>query len=96
MRRNAPQVAYEGQFLRLRIKDGWEYVERPNCTGAVIIVAVTTAGHLVLTEQFRIPIGKSVIEYPAGLIGDAGAQRETYAQAARRAQSCPGFCGDPL
>ena len=82
--RGAPQVVYEGRFLRLRIKDGWEYVERPNCTGAVIIVAVTDQERLVLTEQFRKPVGKPVIEFPAGLIGDKGSGKETYAQAARR------------
>lgn len=84
MIRNRAQVAYEGKFLRLRIQDGWEYVERPNCTGAVIIVAVTSQGRLVLTEQFRKPVGKPVIEYPAGLIGDEGSGKETYMQAARR------------
>lgn len=84
MTRVARRVVSEGKFVRLRIKEGWEYVERPNCTGAVIIVAMTKANRLVLTEQYRIPVGKPVIEFPAGLIGDEGAGQEDLAQAARR------------
>lgn len=79
-----PVVVAEGKFVRFLVKDGWEYVERPNCTGAVIIVGVTDAGRLVLTEQFRIPVGKPVIEFPAGLIGDEGQGKEDLTQAARR------------
>lgn len=84
MKRVTPRVVSEGKFVRLLIKGGWEYVERPNCTGAVIIVAATDTGRLLLTEQYRIPVGKPVIEFPAGLIGDEGAGREDLAQAARR------------
>ena len=84
MKQIAPRVVSEGKFVRLLIKGGWEYVERPNCTGAVIIVAMTRANTLLLTEQYRIPVGKPVIEFPAGLIGDEGAGQEDLAQAARR------------
>lgn len=71
MKRLTPRVISEGKFIRFLIKDGWEYIERPNCTGAVLIVALTDERKLLLTEQFRIPLGKPVIEFPAGLIGDA-------------------------
>jgi len=70
MKQIAPRVVSEGKFVRLLIKGGWEYVERPNCAGAVIIVAMTKDRKLLLIEQFRIPVGKPVIEFPAGLIGD--------------------------
>lgn len=85
MTRVAPRVVSEGKFVRLLIKGGWEYVERPNCTGAVIIVAVTKDGKLLLTEQFRIPVGKPVVEFPAGLVGDrTGQEAETLEVAAIR------------
>ncbi len=78
-------VVAEGKFVRFMVKDGWEYVERPNCTGAVIIVAVTDANRLLLTEQYRIPVGKPVIEFPAGLVGDRrGEETEALETAAIR------------
>lgn len=80
-----PRLLYEGRFLRLVAKDGWEWVERVNTTGAVVIAAVTEAGQLVLTEQYRIPLAARVIELPAGLVGDvAGTEQEEMAEAARR------------
>ncbi len=85
MKQTGPRVVSEGKFVRLLIKDGWEYVERPNCTGVVIIVAMTVDGKLLFTEQFRIPLGKSVIEFPAGLVGDrTGQETEVLEVAAAR------------
>ncbi|MGA2863601.1 MAG: NUDIX hydrolase [Verrucomicrobiota bacterium] len=80
-----PILQWEGKFLRV-IKCGrWEYVERVGTTGAVAIVAVTDDARLVLTEQYRIPVGQRVIELPAGLAGDVPDQAtEAFAQAARR------------
>lgn len=71
-----PAVVWQGRFLRCIQQGSWEYVERCNCRGAVMIVAVTDGGKLLLTEQFRIPVGRLVIELPAGLVGDEGSARE--------------------
>jgi len=80
-----PRVLKEGRFLRMVAKDGWEWVERVNTAGAVVIVAVTGASQLVLTEQYRVPLAARVIELPAGLVGDvAGTEQEDLAEAARR------------
>jgi ADP-ribose pyrophosphatase len=74
-----------GRFLTLVRKSGWEYATRRGATGVVGLVAVTRDGRLVLTEQFRIPVGRPVIELPAGLAGDVeGEERESLATAARR------------
>ena len=82
---SAPWVVREGKFVRFLVKDGWEYVERPNCTGAVIIIALTDEGKLLFTEQYRIPVGKPVIEFPAGLVGDRrGEEAEALETAAIR------------
>ena len=49
------------------------------------IVAVTSDGRLLLVEQFRIPVGKNVIELPAGLVGDLpGQEEESLKLAAQR------------
>lgn len=63
-------TAYTGKFLRVINEQGWEYVERSNCSGIVVIIAVTEDQKLLLVEQFRIPVKKPVIEFPAGLVGD--------------------------
>ncbi len=75
----------EGKFLRLAKRGRWEYVERVNSSGAVVIVAVTPDDKLLLVEQFRVPLQKNVIELPAGLMGDiAGQEQEPQAIAAQR------------
>ncbi|MEX0703769.1 MAG: NUDIX hydrolase [Planctomycetales bacterium] len=79
------RVLGEGKFIRLVSDDSWEYAERCRGTGVVGVVAVTDAGELVLTEQFRKSVGRPVIDIPAGLVGDdRGAEAEQSAEAARR------------
>jgi len=78
-------VQYDGRFLRMVSKGGWEYATRATSTGVVAIVAVTDEDQVVLVEQYRPPVDASVIEIPAGLAGDvAGAESEAFAEAARR------------
>jgi ADP-ribose pyrophosphatase len=80
-----PRVCWEGRHLRVVTRGGWEFVQRPGVTGIVGIVAVTDEGRLVLTEQYRPPVNRRVIELPAGLVGDvAGQQDESLLAAARR------------
>lgn len=78
-------VMYEGQHLRLIREGHWEYADRTKASGAAVIVAVTDDRHLILTEQYRIPVGRRVVELPAGLIGDVeGTEDEQIEEAARR------------
>jgi len=79
------RVLAEGRFVRMVAQDGWEWVERTNTSGAVVIVPVTQDRELVLVEQYRIPVGARVIELPAGLSGDTpSSQHELLAETARR------------
>jgi ADP-ribose pyrophosphatase len=81
----APEVMAAGKYLRLVKRGHWEFADRHTCTGAVAIVAITDERRLLLVEQFRIPLMKSVLELPAGLVGDvAGEEHEELATAARR------------
>ena len=74
-----------GKYMDFWREGYWEYVKRNNCTGIVIVLAVTTKNELILTEQFRVPVGKKVIEFPAGLANDLDlVKRESLAQAAKR------------
>ena len=83
----ATEVVEQGQFLqwrrdRVQLPDGRqavrEYVVHP---GAVMIVAALPDGRLVMERQFRYPVGRTMIEFPAGKLdpGEGGlacAQRE--------------------
>lgn len=83
--RKNPATVYEGKFIRVDSRDGWEYATRKNLRGIVGIIAVTDAGELVLIEQYRPPLNANVIEIPAGLAGDVkGSEGEALATAARR------------
>ena len=71
------RLAFEGVFLRLyvdRVKsaDGHvgtrEYLRHP---GAVMIIPLLDAEHVLLERQFRYPLGRAIVEFPAGKI-DAG------------------------
>jgi ADP-ribose pyrophosphatase len=81
------RLAYDGVFLRLfvdhvRAADGHEstreYLRHP---GAVMMIPLLDDGRVVLERQFRYPLGRSLIEFPAGKIDPgeallACAQRE--------------------
>lgn len=66
----------EGKFLRLvninwRDSEGnmrkWEAVDRTTGADIVSVIPVTKNGEIILIEQFRPPVSKMVIEFPAGL-----------------------------
>jgi len=79
------QVVWQGDYLQAVLLDGYECVERCNCTGIVGIVPVKSDGTVVLIEQFRLPVNSRVIEFPAGLVGDIpGEEDESLAIAAGR------------
>jgi ADP-ribose pyrophosphatase len=79
------EVLAEGKYLRFLSEGGWEYVMRPHSTGVVVIVAITPARELILVEQHRVSVHASVVELPAGLVGDTSALRgETLETAAYR------------
>jgi ADP-ribose pyrophosphatase len=60
----------EGRWLSLRKRGRWEYAERNNPGGAVIILAVTPEDKVLFVEQYRVSILQNTIEMPAGLVGD--------------------------
>jgi ADP-ribose pyrophosphatase len=83
---------YQGRYLSLLERDGWEFTSRSNATGVVVLVAVTDEREIVLVEQFRKPVSQHVIELPAGLVGDQGDTTETrLTAAARELQEETGF-----
>ncbi len=78
-----PETLFEGRYLTLKQRAGWEYVARRH--RVAVLVAWTPDDALLLVEQFRIPIGRSTIELPAGLVGDEpGREDEALLSAAGR------------
>ena len=70
------KTKYEGKFLRMDLvvyEDGkgashlWEAVQRQHGAQAVTIVPILSSGKVVLVRQFRPPVGKFCVEFPAGL-----------------------------
>lgn len=67
-----PEVIYTGKFLRM-VKEGrWEYADRVNSNGAVMIIGVTPGRELIMVEEYRIPLHAHTIGLPAGISGDEG------------------------
>ncbi|WP_375403556.1 NUDIX hydrolase [uncultured Sphingomonas sp.] len=60
---------WEGKYLAVEVEGTWEYAVRARGIEAAVIVAIDD-GHILLVEQYRIPVGRRCIELPAGLIGD--------------------------
>jgi ADP-ribose pyrophosphatase len=89
-------IEWTGKHLRLMRRGHWEYVERIHATGAVVIAAVTEEGKLVLTEQFRPPVDRNVIELPAGLAGDVAEMEDLTAAARRELSEETGYTADQM
>jgi ADP-ribose pyrophosphatase len=77
------ETVFQGKLLhvkrdRVRLPDGHEagreYIVHP---GAVVVIAVTDAGELVMERQYRYPMGREFFELPAGKIDPGEETLET-------------------
>lgn len=85
MHEEAERIVWEGRFIQARTKGKWEFVSRARGIKAAVILAIDDDGHVIMVEQFRVPLGRPCIELPAGLIGDeAGKEGEDPTAAANR------------
>lgn len=67
---DAPEeVMWQGRFIAAKKRGRWEYVGRARGIRAAVIIAIED-GHVLLVEQYRVPLGRPCIELPAGLVGD--------------------------
>ena len=78
------QTLFNGRWLRLRRRGRWEFAERTNPGGGVIIIAVTPENRILFVEQWREAVRSKTIEMPAGLVGDLGDASESATAAAAR------------
>lgn len=76
------ETVWEGKYLAAKRRGKWEYVSRTRNISAAVILALDE-GHVILVEQYRVPLGRNCLELPAGLVGD-GEPGETIEDAAIR------------
>lgn len=88
---DAPEeTVWEGRFISAKRKGRWEYVSRARGISAGVIVAIDD-GHVLLVEQYRVPLGKTCLELPAGLIGDDLEDEAAETAAARELEEETGY-----
>lgn len=84
------EIMWAGNFVTAKRRGKWEYVARSRGIRAAVILAVED-GHVLLVEQYRVPLGRNCIELPAGLIGDHDAGEDALVSAARELEEETGY-----
>ncbi len=89
------ETVWAGRFIAVETEGKWEYAVRPRGIAAAVILAID-ADHVLLVEQYRVPIGCRCLELPAGLVGDETAGEPIEAAAARELKEETGYRAERL
>ena len=84
------EIVWQGKFVTAKRKGKWEFVSRSRGIKAAVIFAVED-GHVLLVEQYRVPLGRNCIELPAGLIGDETEGEDPLEAAGRELEEETGY-----
>jgi len=84
------EIIWQGKFVTAKRKGKWEYVSRSRGIKAAVILAVED-GHVILVEQYRVPLGRNCVELPAGLIGDETEGEDPLEAAGRELEEETGY-----
>ena len=88
---SAPEeVMWAGRFITAKRRGKWEYVGRARGIRAAVILAIDD-GHVLLVDQYRVPLGRRCIELPAGLVGDHDADEDAGIAASRELEEETGY-----
>ncbi|MFC0203745.1 NUDIX hydrolase [Novosphingobium soli] len=85
------EVMWEGRFITAKRRGRWEYVSRSRGIHAAVILAIDEADHVILVQQYRVPLGSFSIELPAGLVGDNEDGEDAAVAAARELEEETGY-----
>jgi ADP-ribose pyrophosphatase len=85
------KIVWQGKFVTAKTRGKWEYVSRSRGIRAAVILAIDAEDHAILVEQFRVPLGRTCIELPAGLIGDNDEDEDDATAAARELEEETGY-----
>lgn len=93
---DAPEeTRWQGRFITAKQRGRWEYVSRSRGIRAAVILAIDEAPddepHVILVEQYRVPLGRPCLELPAGLVGDEEGGENTLAAAQREFEEETGY-----
>jgi ADP-ribose pyrophosphatase len=66
-RESEEKVVWQGRFIAAKQRGNWEYVSRARNIRAAVILAIDEEDHVLLVEQYRVPLRKTCLELPAGL-----------------------------
>ncbi|MCF8706436.1 NUDIX hydrolase [Rhizorhapis sp. SPR117] len=91
---DAIETMWEGRFITAKRQGTWEYVSRSRGIEAAVILAIEEAmdgRHILLVEQYRVPLKAACLELPAGLIGDHQAGEDPAGAAARELEEETGY-----
>lgn len=98
MTRPAPdapiETRWEGRFISVKQQGSWEYVSRARGIHAAVILAIDDAAdgrHVILVEQYRVPLKVRCLELPAGLVGDDTAGEASEIAAERELEEETGY-----
>jgi ADP-ribose pyrophosphatase len=84
------EIVWQGRFMTAKRRGRWEYVGRARGIGAAMILAIED-GHVLLVEQWRVPLQRYSLELPAGLVGDETEGEAVEASAARELEEETGW-----
>jgi ADP-ribose pyrophosphatase len=87
---DAEEIVWQGKFITAKVNGKWEYVSRARGIKAAVILAIEE-GHVLLVEQYRVPLGRMCLEFPAGLVGDETAGEAVDIAAARELEEETGY-----
>jgi ADP-ribose pyrophosphatase len=93
------EIAWQGKWIVAKKQGIWEYVSRARGIRAVVIVAIDDDGppgearnpHVLLIDQYRVPLGRRCLELPAGLVGDDHADDTPESAAVRELEEETGY-----
>lgn len=88
------ETRWEGKFVTVKQQGTWEYVSRSRGMHAAVILAIDEAAdgrHIILVEQYRVPMGRNCLELPAGLVGDDTAGEAAEIAAERELEEETGY-----
>ena len=85
-----PQTVWEGRYIKVLKQGTWEWVSRTRGVTAAVILAVDE-GHVILVEQYRMPLKAQSLELPAGLVGDEEEGEAIEAAAIRELEEETGY-----
>ena len=88
------ETRWEGRFITVKQQGTWEYVARSRGIHAAVILAIDEGEdgpHIILVEQYRVPLKIQCLELPAGLVGDDTAGEAAEIAAERELEEETGY-----